>query len=120
MQVLSQLIHSPDHNVVHFAALATFHLAAIPDLKEPLGETGAITALVAYARRWVWACALMGVWGLGVPPAAIPGLKEPLGETGTITALVAYARRWVWACALMGVWGLGVPTAAIPDLKEPR
>ncbi|KAF5832483.1 hypothetical protein DUNSADRAFT_11605 [Dunaliella salina] len=36
-----------------FASLATHSLAAVPGLKEPLGEAGAIPALVDIIRRWV-------------------------------------------------------------------
>eukprot|EP00798_Chlamydomonas_sp_ICE-L_P014657 gene14657-20691_t len=53
VKVLAQLLKSRDMSVVQCAAMATFHLASIPTLKEPLGVVGVVESLVTYIRRWV-------------------------------------------------------------------
>lgn len=50
-QVLPQLLFSPDPLVLLFAALSVYHLAAMPHLKESLGEAGTVDALVTGMRR---------------------------------------------------------------------
>jgi hypothetical protein len=37
--------------VLLFGSLAVYHLAALPHMKDPLGEAGAVAALVAGVRR---------------------------------------------------------------------
>jgi hypothetical protein len=57
VQVLPQLLYSHDPMVLLFASLAVYHLAALPHMKDPLGDAGAVAALVSGVRRWVggWA-----------------------------------------------------------------
>ena len=50
-QVLLSLLGTHEAEALLFASLATFHLASIPELREPLGVAGAVTALVAAVRR---------------------------------------------------------------------
>ncbi len=63
--VLPELLYSEDARVVYFAALATYHLAIVPDIKEPLGNVGSIAALVAYMRRCGDRWVMCGWWGGG-------------------------------------------------------
>ncbi len=52
-QVLPQLLLSPDPHVLLFAALAVYHLAGMPHLRDPLGDAGAVSALVWGVRRYI-------------------------------------------------------------------
>lgn len=53
LSVLPQLLHGGDPTVLLFAARAVWSLAGVPLLCEPLGEAGAVEALVAGVRRSV-------------------------------------------------------------------
>ena len=52
-QVVVQMLYSSNAMAFFFASQAVWHLAGIPDLKEPLGEAGAVEGLVALVRRWI-------------------------------------------------------------------
>lgn len=49
--VLPRLLHCGDPTVLLFGARAVWHLAGVPQLREPLGEVGAVATLMASVRR---------------------------------------------------------------------
>ncbi len=54
LRVLPQLLQgSDDDHVLLYVALAVRQLALVPELQEPLGDAGAVAALVRGVRRCV-------------------------------------------------------------------
>ncbi len=51
VQIVVKLVDSSQTHVVMFAGMCAFHLAALPGLREPLGEAGAVEALMGVVRR---------------------------------------------------------------------
>ena len=78
-QVVVQLLDSRSPSVLLFAGLAAHHLASVPELKEPLGQAGAVEALVGAVRRWIDSSSSdqrEGVRALEWVMAALTGLMQ--------------------------------------------
>ena len=78
-QVVVQLLDSRSPSVLLFAGLAAHHLASVPELKEPLGQAGAVEALVGAVRRWIDSSSSdqrEGVRALEWTMAALTGLMQ--------------------------------------------